>query len=96
MDPNQFNIIHKEVQNQSRTIKEAMFICVQDPPSIATLANTNFLTSGINYYSHCQYSNPNQPNHVASFCPPTGSPFIPPTGHSGGGHLNFPYIYPHW
>ena len=32
MDPNQFNIIHKEVQNQSRTIKEAMFIHVQDPP----------------------------------------------------------------
>ena len=34
MDPNQFNIIHKEVQNQSRTIKEAMFIRVQDPPQL--------------------------------------------------------------
>ena len=32
MDPNQFNIVHKEVNNQSRTIKEAMFICMQDPP----------------------------------------------------------------
>ena len=32
MDPNQFNIVHKEVNSQSRTIKEAMFICVQDPP----------------------------------------------------------------
>ena len=32
MDPNQFNIMHKEVHSQSRTIKEAMFICVQDPP----------------------------------------------------------------
>ena len=32
LDPNQFNIIHKEVQSQSRTIKEAMFILVQDPP----------------------------------------------------------------
>ena len=32
LDPNQFNIIHKEVQSQSRTIKEAMFICVQAPP----------------------------------------------------------------
>ena len=32
MDPNQFNIVHKEVNSQSRTIKEAMFICMQDPP----------------------------------------------------------------
>ena len=32
MDPNQFNIMHKEVNSHSRTIKEAMFICVQDPP----------------------------------------------------------------
>ena len=32
MDPNQFNIVHKEVNSHSRTIKEAMFICVQDPP----------------------------------------------------------------
>ena len=32
LDPNQFNIMHKEVRSQSRTIKEAMFIRVQDPP----------------------------------------------------------------
>ena len=32
MDPNQFNIVHKEVNSLSRTIKEAMFICIQDPP----------------------------------------------------------------
>ena len=32
MDPNQFNILHKEVNSHSRTIKEAMFIHVQDPP----------------------------------------------------------------
>ena len=32
MDPNQFNIVHKEVNSHSRTIKEAMSICVQDPP----------------------------------------------------------------
>ena len=36
LDPNQFNIMHKEIHSQSRTIKEAMFICVQDPPSTAT------------------------------------------------------------
>ena len=31
MDPDNFNIMHKEVQGHSRTIKEAMFICVNDP-----------------------------------------------------------------
>ena len=31
MDPDNFNIIHKEVHSHSRTIKEAMFICVNDP-----------------------------------------------------------------
>ena len=31
MDPEQFSIVHKEVNNQSRTIKEAMFIWAQDP-----------------------------------------------------------------
>ena len=31
MGPEQFCIVHKEVNNHSRTIKEAMFICVQDP-----------------------------------------------------------------
>ena len=32
MDPNQFSIVHKEVNSQPRTIKEAMFICAQNPP----------------------------------------------------------------
>ena len=31
MDPEQFSIVHKEVNSQSRTIKEAMLIWVQDP-----------------------------------------------------------------
>ena len=31
MDPDQFNIVHKEVSSHSRTIKEAMFTCMQDP-----------------------------------------------------------------
>ena len=34
LDPNQFNIMHKEGHSQSRNIKEAMFICVQDPPQL--------------------------------------------------------------
>ena len=31
MDPEHFSIVHKEVNSHSRTIKEAMFIQVQDP-----------------------------------------------------------------
>ena len=31
MDPDQFSIVQKEVNSHSRTIKEAMFIWVQDP-----------------------------------------------------------------
>ena len=31
MDSDQFNIVHKEVNSHSRTIKETMFIQVQDP-----------------------------------------------------------------
>ena len=31
MDPEQFKIVHKEVNSHSRIIKEAMFICIQDP-----------------------------------------------------------------
>ena len=34
LDPTQFNIMHKEVHSQSRTIKEALFICVQGPPQL--------------------------------------------------------------
>ena len=31
MDPEQFNIVHKEVNSHSRTIKKAMFISIHDP-----------------------------------------------------------------
>ena len=31
MDAEQFNIVHKEVNSHTRTIWEAMFICMQDP-----------------------------------------------------------------
>ena len=52
MDPNQFNIVYKEVNNQSRTIKEAMFICIQDPPKqkpgqVSTTAHMGPTTTGI-------------------------------------------------
>ena len=31
LDPDLFNIIHKDVHSHSRTIKKAMFICIHDP-----------------------------------------------------------------
>ena len=31
LDPDHFNTVHKEVNSHSRTIKDAMFICIQDP-----------------------------------------------------------------
>ena len=82
MDPNQFNIVHKEVNSQYRTIKEAMFIHVQDPPSTETWANTNCCIYGTSSYMHHQCSSPSQlssqplqPTHN----PPTGPhPTIPP------------------
>ena len=84
MDPNQFNIVHKEVNSQSRTIKEAMFICIQDPLSTEIWASTNYCTYGTSFYMHHQHSSasqhssqqPQQPHN-----PPTGtpSPHIPPT-----------------
>ena len=81
LDPNQFNIIHKEVQGQSRTIKEAMFIRVQDPPSIATLANTNCHTFGTNFCNLCQYSILSQLKDLPTYSattPPAGTPQHPP------------------
>ena len=43
MDPEQFSIVHKEVNNQSRTIKEAMFIWVQDPALNRNLGKSQLL-----------------------------------------------------
>ena len=31
LDPEHFNIVHKEVTSHSRTIKESLFICIHDP-----------------------------------------------------------------
>ena len=60
LDPNQFNIVHKEVNSQSRTIKEAMFICVQDPLSTETWASTNCHIYGTSSYMHHQCSSASQ------------------------------------
>ena len=73
MDPEQFNIVHKEVNNHSRTIKEAMLICVQDPTLNRNLGNTSYLTYGTTYFWHHQPYSANLPTM------PTLTPFwLPP------------------
>ena len=101
MDPNQFNIVHKKVNNQSRTIKEAMFICVQDPPKqkFGKIPATAYMGSSATGLTNI----PMQANTAANFhcqhiTPPLVQtlpllPFHPPTIQLGGDHtfLIIPY-----
>ena len=76
-DPDNFSIIHKEVHSHSRTIKEAMFICVNDPTLNRNLGNTNFHMNGTAYYRHYQcYS-----SSLPAFPPPL-PPCLPLTIHN--------------
>ena len=52
MDPEQFSIVHKEVNNDSRAIKEDMFICVQDPTLNRNLGKYQLHTYGTTFYMH--------------------------------------------
>ena len=78
--------------SQSRTIKEAMFICIQDPPSTGIWASTNWHIYGTSYYMHHQHSSANQHNsqqQQPTHNPPTGTPLLPlpltsPAIHLGG------------
>ena len=80
MDPEQFNIVHKEVNSHSRTIKEAMFIHVQDPnlnrtpQEVSATSHMGPPSSCITHYSSASLPaiqlHPTPPN------PPT--PYFPP------------------
>ena len=80
MDPNQFNIVHKEVNSHSRTIKEAMFIHIQDPTLNRNLGKYQLL----HIWDHLLQASPTlqpspatiQPPHQLLNIPPTGSPLI--------------------
>ena len=52
MDPEQFNIVHKEVNSHTWTIKEAMFILMQDPTLNRTLGSIIYLTYGTTSFMH--------------------------------------------
>ena len=99
MDPNQFNIVHKEVNSQSRTIKEAMFICIQDPPQQKSgqVSTTAYMGPTPTYITNVpaqantaanNYINPITPLLV----PPTST--HPPTTHLGGGQHFFLILFP--
>ena len=83
MDPNQFNIVHKEVNSHSRTIKEAMFICVQEPPKqkpwkVPPATHMGPPPPGISNPS-VQANLPTSQHYNHLTPPPTGSPSLPPT-----------------
>ena len=75
MDPNQFSIVHKEVKSQHGTIKEAMFICAQDPPLNRNLGKYQLHTYGTIYYKHHQHYSASQPSYH-----PTSHPTNPHIG----------------
>ena len=90
LDPNQFNIVHKKVNNQSRTIKEAMFICIQDPPSTGIWASTNYHIYGTS--SYMQHKSTQQPTTTANSLTPLLVP--PPTPPSTTTHLScYPFSW---
>ena len=45
-----FTIIDRKHKGATRTIKEAMYICMNDPSLNGTLVNTTCLTCGMMYY----------------------------------------------
>ena len=88
MDPEQFNIVHKEVNSHSRTIKEAMFICMQDPTlkqepwEIPATSHVGPPPSGITNLTAQAF----QPSNYTHPQPLTGSPHPPPTPYWWGAH----------
>ena len=84
MDPEQFNIVHKEVNSHSRTIKEAMFIHAQD----STL-NRNLGKYQLPHVWHLLNCNSSLPAFQPTPHPPKHPKQVPPSAtHTGGGiHL---------
>ena len=84
MYPEQFNIVHKEVNSHSRTIKELCSSACRTQPSTGTLGNTSYCTYGTTSFRHHQPYSASLPAiqwhpTPASPHPSTGSPspFLP-------------------
>ena len=88
MDPEQFSIVHNKVNSQSRTIKEAMFIWVQDPTLNRNLGKYQLP----HIWDHLLMASPtlqHRPSSVPTISP---TPNPPPTG---GLPLPLPYRWGH-
>ena len=93
MDPEQFKIVHKEVNSHSRTIKEAMFIRVQDPTLNRNLGEYQLP----HIWDHLLLVSPTlqcKPSSLLTTPIPQPPPLLvphkpPPAVHTGGG----PYFY---
>ena len=94
MDPDQFNIVHKEVNSHSRTIKEVMFICMQDPTLNRNLDKYQLAA----HMGHLLQASPtlqckptNHPTtssrHLTPLLVPPSCSTTPPAAHYGGGYL---------
>ena len=89
MDPEQFSIVHKEVNSQSRTIKEAMFIWVQDPTLNRNLGKYQLP----HIWDQLLMASPTLQHRLSSIPttsptpspPPYWCPLLPPATHTGGG-----------
>ena len=87
MDPKHFSIVHKEVNNQSRPIKEAMFIKVQDPTLNRNLGKYQLP----HIWDHLLIASPTLQCNLPVFqLPPPHLVYpllvsSPPTTHTGGG-----------
>ena len=97
MDPKQFSIVHKEVNNQSRTIKEAMFIWVQDPTLNSNLGKYQLLYIWDNLLltsPTLQYKPSSVPTLPTPYLnhPHTGSSH-PPASYLGWGHILSWYVH---
>ena len=88
MDPEQFSIVHKEVNSHSRTIKEAMFIWVQGPTLNRNLGKYQLP----HIWDHLLMASPTlqcKPSSIPTTSPHLILPLLvpsPPT-HTGGGHI---------
>ena len=81
MDPEQLNIVYKQVNSHSRTIKETMFIHIQDPTLNRNLGKYqllhiwhNLLQASLCYSTSHPAFQPLQPHPLKS---PTGPPLNP-------------------
>ena len=71
LDPDCFSIIHKEIHSDSRTIKEAMFIRVNDPVLNRNLGKYQLLHVWTAYYREHQHYSSSLPAFPPSLPPPS-------------------------